>query len=125
VWQLGLRGADVPAQTYYVDVFRSHGCVLWDNGWYAGPFQVSYSILFPALGAILGLYGSALLCAATAAWDQHASPRSAPTTSPRRKARGHQAPRMRYTSTWAVTRGHACIQNHDGWTELVIRQPDT
>ena len=31
--------------------------------------------------------------------------------------------RVHYTSTWAVTRGHACVQNHDGWTELVIRRP--
>jgi len=68
VWQLGLRGADIPAQTYYVDVFRSHGWVLWDNGWYAGHYQVSYSVLFPPLGASLGLYGAALLCAAASAW---------------------------------------------------------
>jgi hypothetical protein len=68
VWLLRLRGADVPAQTYYVDVFRQHGWVLWDNGWYSGHFQVSYSILFPALGGTLGLYGAALLCAATSAW---------------------------------------------------------
>jgi hypothetical protein len=68
VWQLGLRGADVPAQKYYVEVFRSYGWVLWDNGWYAGHYQVSYSVLFPPLGASLGLYGAALLSAATSAW---------------------------------------------------------
>jgi hypothetical protein len=68
VWQLGFRGADVPAQKYYVEVFRTHGWVLWDNGWYGGHFQVSYSVLFPPLGASIGLYGAALLCATAAAW---------------------------------------------------------
>jgi hypothetical protein len=63
-----LRGADIPAQTYYVDTFRSYGWVLWDNGWYSGHFQVAYSILFPPLGAAVGLYGAAILCAAVSAW---------------------------------------------------------
>jgi hypothetical protein len=30
--------------------------------------------------------------------------------------------RVHYTPTWAISSGHACIQNRDGWTELVIRQ---
>jgi hypothetical protein len=68
VWQLGFRGADVPAQLYYVRTFRAHGWVLWDNGWYGGHYQVSYSVLFPPLGASLGVYGAAVLCAAAAAW---------------------------------------------------------
>jgi hypothetical protein len=65
---LGFRGVDVPAQTYIAEVFRAHGWVLWDNGWYGGHYQVSYSVLFPPLGASIGLYGAALLAAATAAW---------------------------------------------------------
>jgi hypothetical protein len=85
VWQLKLRGADVPAQTYYVEMFRAHGWVLWDNGWYGGHFFLSYSVLFPALGGTLGLYGAALVFAAISAWafamlvpserrDRHAAP---------------------------------------------------
>jgi hypothetical protein len=83
VWQSGFRGPDVPAQIYNVRLFRAHGWVLWDNGWYGGHFQVSYSLLFPALGASIGVYGAALLCAATAAW---AFERLVVTASGRRNA---------------------------------------
>lgn len=68
VWWFGLRGPDVPAQMYISDLFHSHGWVLWDNGWYGGHSPFSYSVLFPVLGASIGLYGAALLCAATSAW---------------------------------------------------------
>ena len=64
----GWRGPDIPAQVYRVSLFRSHGWVLWDNGWYAGHYQLPYSVLFPPLGALLGLYGAAALSAAVAAW---------------------------------------------------------
>lgn len=83
VWLLGFRGPDVPAQIYHVDLFRTHGWVLLDNGWYGGHFQVSYSVLFPPLGASIGLHGAALLCAATAAW---AFERLVVTASGRRNA---------------------------------------
>jgi hypothetical protein len=64
----GWRGPDIPAQVYRVSLFRTHGWVLWDNGWYAGHYQLPYSVLFPPLGALLGLYGAAALSAAVAAW---------------------------------------------------------
>ena len=64
----GWRGPDTPAQVYRVSLFRTHGFVLWDNGWYAGHYQLPYSVLFPPLGALLGLYGAATLSAAVAAW---------------------------------------------------------
>jgi hypothetical protein len=68
VWVFGFRGPDVPAQMYLSQLFHTHGWLLWDNGWYGGHYQFSYSVLFPALGASIGLYGAALLCAATSAW---------------------------------------------------------
>ncbi len=64
----GWRGPDIPAQVYRVALFRDHGFVLWDNGWYGGHYQLPYSVLFPPFGAVLGLYGVATLSAATAAW---------------------------------------------------------
>jgi hypothetical protein len=64
----GWRGPDIPAQVYRVSLFRTHGFVLWDNGWYSGHYQLPYSVLFPPLGAVLGLYGAATLSAAVAAW---------------------------------------------------------
>ena len=68
VWWFGLRGPDIPAQLYLSDLFRSHGWLLWDNGWYGGHYQASYSVLFAPLAASIGLYGAALLCSATATW---------------------------------------------------------
>jgi len=64
----GWRGPDIPAQVYRVSLFRTHGFVVWDNGWYGGHYQLPYSVLFPPLGALLGLYGAATLSAAIAAW---------------------------------------------------------
>jgi len=64
----GWRGPDIPAQVYRVSLFRAHGWVLWDNGWYAGHYQLPYSVLFPPIGALIGLYGAAALSAAVAVW---------------------------------------------------------
>jgi hypothetical protein len=64
----GWRGPDIPAQVYRVSLFRSHGWVLWDNGWYGGHYSLPYSVLFPAIGAVIGLYGAATVSAALAAW---------------------------------------------------------
>jgi hypothetical protein len=68
VWLLGIRGPDVPAQMYLSDLFRTRGWIVWNNGWYGGHYQFSYSVLFPPLGGSAGLYGAALLCATTSAW---------------------------------------------------------
>ena len=64
----GWRGPDIPAQVYRVSLFRAHGWVIWDNGWYSGHYQLPYSVLFPPIGALIGLYGAAALSAAVAAW---------------------------------------------------------
>ena len=68
VWWFKLRGPDIPAQLYLSDLFRSHGWLLWDNGWYGGHYQASYSLLFAPLAGSIGLYGAAVLCGATATW---------------------------------------------------------
>jgi hypothetical protein len=78
----GWRGPDIPAQVYRVSLFRDHGWVLWDNGWYSGHYQLPYSVLFPPIAAAIGLYGAAALSAAVAAWafskliDGYFGPRS-------------------------------------------------
>ncbi|MDQ1466410.1 MAG: hypothetical protein QOH10_825, partial [Actinomycetota bacterium] len=64
----GWRGPDIPAQVYRVSLFRTNGWVLWDNGWYGGHYQLPYSVLFPPIGALIGLYGAATLSAAVASW---------------------------------------------------------
>src|SRR5438552_1649723 len=46
--------ADLAAQVFRSDLFASHGFLLWSNDWYGGHYLVSYSVLFPPLGAALG-----------------------------------------------------------------------
>jgi len=72
VWLLGWRGVDQAAQLYRVTMFRTHGLMLWDAGWYGGNFPLGYSALFPPLASVLGIQvvavGSAAI--ATLAFDR-------------------------------------------------------
>ena len=45
---------DLAAATFRADVFSDHGFALWNNQWYSGHFLLSYSVLYPPLGALLG-----------------------------------------------------------------------
>ena len=45
---------DLAAAAYRSDLFARTGLVLWDNGWYGGHHLLAYSLLAPALGALLG-----------------------------------------------------------------------
>jgi hypothetical protein len=49
--------ADLAAATYRSDLFARAGFVTWDTGWYAahGHWLPAYSLLAPALGALLGV----------------------------------------------------------------------
>ncbi|MDQ1375370.1 MAG: hypothetical protein QOJ09_2708 [Actinomycetota bacterium] len=71
VWRLGVRGVDVPAQVYRLELFRTSGWVVWDVGWYGGHYVPSYSLLFPPLARALGIYGVAACSAAVATWSFH------------------------------------------------------
>jgi hypothetical protein len=51
----GLTGPDTPAQEYRIWLFEHGGAVLWDDQWYGGHTIPGYSVLFPPLGALLGL----------------------------------------------------------------------
>ena len=46
---------DLAAQAYRTHLFSVDGFTLWDNNWYAGHYLLDYSVLFPPLGALLGL----------------------------------------------------------------------
>ena len=46
---------DLAAQVYRVELFRQLGPVIWDEHWYAGHALPAYSLLFPPLGALLGI----------------------------------------------------------------------
>lgn len=71
-WSLGWRGVDLPAQLFRIDEFRAHGFSLWDSQWYAGHWSLDYSVIYPALGAVVGVALLAVLSAAlaTAAFDR-------------------------------------------------------
>jgi hypothetical protein len=65
---LGWRGVDWPAQIYRIQLFRHHGWIGFDTGWYGGHYPLAYSVLFPPLAAVLGVQVLAVLSAGTAAW---------------------------------------------------------
>jgi hypothetical protein len=59
---------DLAAQAFRVDLFDSHGFLLWNDYWYGGHYLLTYSVLFPPLGALLGVrVVGALAAVATAA----------------------------------------------------------
>jgi hypothetical protein len=47
--------ADLAAQTFRADFFEAHGFAVWSNSWYSGIHLPGYSLLFPPLGAWLGV----------------------------------------------------------------------
>lgn len=45
---------DLAAATYRGDLFARFGFTLWGSGWYGGHYLPGYSLLAPALGALMG-----------------------------------------------------------------------
>jgi hypothetical protein len=55
VWLLAdPRTADLAAAVYRSRLFAQQGVSLWDNSWFAGHHLLGYSLIFPALGSVLG-----------------------------------------------------------------------
>jgi hypothetical protein len=52
IW--GTNPPDLAAASYRADLFADNGFLLWNNGWYSGHYLLSYSIIYPPLGALLG-----------------------------------------------------------------------
>ncbi len=63
----GWRGPDVANQVYRVSQISRHGVVVWDAGWYGGTFPANYSLVFPVVAAVVGLWVTTLASAAVAA----------------------------------------------------------
>ncbi|HEY0515882.1 MAG TPA: hypothetical protein VGD00_02070, partial [Solirubrobacteraceae bacterium] len=57
------RTPDLAAQVYRVGLFKGIGLAVWDEHWYAGHHLPGYSLLFPPLGALLGVRTVGALCA--------------------------------------------------------------
>ncbi len=49
------RTPDLAAQVYRANLFREAGFLLWDSRWYGGHDMPGYSLLFPPLGALVGV----------------------------------------------------------------------
>ena len=58
---------DLAAATYRGELFARAGFTLWNDGWYGGHYLPGYSLLAPALGALLGERLVLALCAIAAA----------------------------------------------------------
>lgn len=71
---------DLAGQVYRVHLFAVSGFSLWDNGWYGGHYLLGYSLLFPPLGALLGLrlLGASAVVASTLIFAQLARLRFGP-----------------------------------------------
>lgn len=57
---LGWRGVDFPAQILRIERFRE-GELLWNGNWYGGHPTLGYSVLLPAVGALLGVTSLAVV----------------------------------------------------------------
>ena len=64
---LGCRGSDLPAQLFRADLFRRYGFVVWDSQWFGGHPTMPYSIVAPAIGAVVGPVTVAILSGAVSA----------------------------------------------------------
>jgi hypothetical protein len=68
---------DLAAASYRSGLFSSAGFTLWDNSWYGGHHLLAYSVIAPALGALIGprllaaismVLATALFAALTDGW---------------------------------------------------------
>jgi hypothetical protein len=59
---------DLAAATFRANLFSDHGFAIWNNAWYSGHYLLSYSVVYPPLGALFGprLTGALAVVAAAA-----------------------------------------------------------
>ena len=65
---MGWRGVDLPAQAYRQGLVTRYGLTIWDSQWYGGHWTLDYSLISPALTALIGVGTVLVLSAAIAAW---------------------------------------------------------
>ncbi|HXA54748.1 MAG TPA: hypothetical protein VNV37_07730 [Solirubrobacteraceae bacterium] len=65
------RTPDLAAQVYRAALLRETGFLVWDSRWYGGHLIPGYSLLFPPLGALLGVraVGAASVLASAALFE--------------------------------------------------------
>jgi hypothetical protein len=52
VWDPHVR--DLAAQTFRSELFERNGFAIWNGSWFGGHYTLTYSVLFPPLGALVG-----------------------------------------------------------------------
>ncbi|MGD1049444.1 MAG: hypothetical protein ABR947_00035 [Solirubrobacteraceae bacterium] len=67
----GVRGVDLPAATYRVDLFAQRGFTLWDSQWYGGHWLFDYSVLYAPIAWLGGVTATEIISAAVASWAFH------------------------------------------------------
>jgi hypothetical protein len=66
IWLLvAPRTPDLAGQVYRASLFRSLGFAVWDEHWYGGHALPGYSLLFPPLGALVGVWALGAIAALT------------------------------------------------------------
>jgi hypothetical protein len=61
------RGSDLPAHFFRVGLVERGGYDVWNNYWYGGHHTPGYGVLFPVLGAAVGIWTIAVASAAVSA----------------------------------------------------------
>jgi hypothetical protein len=66
------RTPDLAAQVYRANLFREAGFLVWDSRWYGGHDIPGYSLVFPPLGALVGVraVGAAAVLASAALFER-------------------------------------------------------
>ena len=68
IWLVaGPATADLAAQVHRAGSFATDGFTIWDNSWYGGHHVPGYSLVFPALGATIGVRLAGALAAVASA----------------------------------------------------------
>jgi hypothetical protein len=63
---------DLAAQVFRTELFQRGGLGIWNGSWYGGHYTLTYSVLFPPLGALLGprLVGTLAVIASSYLFDR-------------------------------------------------------
>ncbi len=66
------RTPDLAGQVYRANLFREAGFLVWDSRWYGGHDMPGYSLVFPPLGALVGVraVGAAAVLASAALFER-------------------------------------------------------
>jgi hypothetical protein len=62
------RGSDLPAHFFRVGLVEREGLVGWNNYWFGGHHTLGYGVLFPVLGALVGVWTVAVASAVLSAF---------------------------------------------------------